>query len=58
MYLCGSYCHKSRVLNPLATAEIVQFADRMENTEEIQIAEQRQFSSATVFLRNKWAHQD
>lgn len=58
MHLCGSYCHKSRDLNPLATAEIVQFGDRMENTEEIQIPEQRQFSSVAVFLRNKWADQD
>lgn len=58
MHLCGSYCHKSRVLNPLATAEIVQFGDRMENTEEIQTAEQKQFSSVTVFLRNEWANQD
>lgn len=58
MHLCGSYSHKSRVLNPLATAEIVLFGDRMENTEEIQITEQRQFSSVTVFLRNEWADQD
>lgn len=58
MHICGSYCHKSRVLNPLATAEIVQFGDRMESTEEIQIAGQRQFTSGAVFLRNEWADQD
>lgn len=58
MHLGESYCCKSRVLNPLATAKIAPFGDRMENTEEIQIAEQRKFSSVAVFVRNKWADLD